>query len=149
MKYEFEILLYNNNDSQCDKCAIFAYTFISPLFLKFSFNNGKYYFDEEFKRNVFHHITNTLKVKYSFPEGICSKNLGILTKIGKDKNDIKIDNEIIGYMNIVTKEKINNYKFILTLKFPIFNFEINCQKSEHPDLVIFDEQNIIFEKKNL
>lgn len=67
-----------------------------------------------------------MKVKYSFLGEICPKSLGILTKIRKDKNDIKIVNEKIGYMNIASKEKINNYKFILSLKFPISNFEINC-----------------------
>ena len=62
MKSEFEIFLY----CQCDKCAVYANIFIFPLFQKFSFNNEKYYFDEEFKRIAFHYYTNNLKVKYSF-----------------------------------------------------------------------------------
>ena len=145
VKSEFEIILFHNY-KQCDKCTIIIYIFISPLILKFSFNNEKYYFDEDFKKVVFHHYTNNLKIKYSFPGGICPKSLGILTKIRKNMNDIKVDNEEIGCMKIVAKEKINNYKFILSLKFPILNVEMNCQKPEYPDLVIFDEQNINFEK---
>ena len=103
LKSEFEIILYNNN-IQCDKCTVIIYIFISPLILKFSFNNEKYYFDEESKKIVFHYYVNNLKVKYSFPGGICSKSLGILTKSRKDKNDIVIDNKESGCMKIAVKK---------------------------------------------
>lgn len=151
----FNLLLYDQNWKESDKCSIEVFIYVIPLILKFSLNNENYNFNKNNNNKIIkiNHYIKNFEISYKLPG--CDINNGPkvgfhLKTISKEK--IGIDNDERGKIKIINNFEINDavkYTLFLYLKGKnILNFEILYEKPKYFGLILYGREKFYTSKDN-